>query len=118
MTLKILVCGGRDFVDYEYLDQMLSKLIKPGDIVIHGAARGADLMAKEWADVHQIEERGYPAQWNTHGKAAGHLRNYQMLVKEEPDIVVAFPGGKGTLNMMSQAKIANVPVINLFHYQS
>jgi len=52
----------------------------------------------------------FPADWSRHGKSAGPIRNRQMLIEGRPDIVVAFPGGKGTANMIKQAVEAGVKV--------
>ena len=52
----------------------------------------------------------YPADWDTHGRGAGPIRNKQMLEEGKPDLVIAFPGGKGTANMIGQAKEAGIPV--------
>lgn len=44
------------------------------------------------------------------GKAAGPIRNQRMLDDGKPDRVLAFPGGRGTANMVKLAKAAGVPV--------
>lgn len=76
-------------------------------LVIHGAARGADTLAANWAASRGVEAKAYPADWDRHGKAAGHIRNAAMLT-EEPDGVVAFPGGRGTSDMRRKAEAAAV----------
>jgi hypothetical protein len=53
----------------------------------------------------------YRADWAKHGRAAGPIRNKQMLEEGKPDLVVAFPGGQGTANMMSQVREAGVRVM-------
>jgi UDP-N-acetylmuramoylalanine-D-glutamate ligase len=55
----------------------------------------------------------YPADWKLHGKSAGHIRNQQMLDESKPDIVIAFPGGRGTANMIKRAKKAGVEVFQV-----
>ena len=107
--LKILVCGGRDFRDKEFVFYALDR-INP-DIVVHGGARGADSLAGEWCQARGKEERVYPARWNIHGKVAGPLRNREMLKEELDglDGVIAFPGGNGTRDMVSIAKKALPP---------
>ena len=52
----------------------------------------------------------YPANWKKHGRAAGPIRNKQMLEEAKPDLVIAFPGGAGTANMVKQAREAGVKV--------
>lgn len=67
-------------------------------------------MAEEWALLRGIEVEAYAAQWSVHGRAAGAIRNRQMLEEGKPDLVVAFRGGSGTRNMVEQAVKANVQV--------
>ncbi|MDP9155326.1 MAG: DUF2493 domain-containing protein [Pseudomonadota bacterium] len=110
--MRLLICGGRDFENrvwaFERLDRFHLKT--PVTHVIHGAARGADTIAGEWADAHGIPCDARPADWERLGNAAGPARNTQMLREGKPDHVFALPGGKGTMNMVIQAKGAGVPV--------
>ena len=71
-------------------------------------ARGADTLADKWAAANGHRSEGYPADWDTYGRRAGFLRNKQMLEEGKPDLVVAFPGGKGTEMMISLARCAGV----------
>ena len=112
---RVLVCGGRDFADYERLDAVLDWLHERHRFtaLIQGEARGADRMAGEWADARGVECLRFPADWDKHGRRAGPIRNRQMLVEGRPDLVVAFPGGRGTANMIEQAEKAGVRVIKV-----
>jgi hypothetical protein len=109
--LRLLVCGGRDFNDrsavFTILDRVHSK--RPITCVIHGAARGADSLAGEWARSRGIQEWAFPADWAKHGRQAGPIRNEDML-RTNPDGVLAFPGGAGTAHMVLIAKRAGVTV--------
>lgn len=107
----VLVCGGRDYDDIAKVSDTLDGL-QP-DMVIHGAARGADQLAQVWVDKHGVDFMQYPAKWETHGKAAGPIRNAKMLLHGKPDLVVAFPGGKGTADMIAQATRAGIPVMRI-----
>lgn len=106
--MKVLVCGGRKFSDAELLFFVLDE-IRPS-IVVHGAAKGADALADLWARKRGVPCRRYFAQWLKYGNLAGVLRNQRMLDMEQPDLVVAFPGGRGTADMVRRAKSAGVPV--------
>lgn len=108
--MRVLVCGGRDYNDYEELDKVLNKVFSSYGIscIIEGDAKGADKLAGQWADKNNIPKLVFPADWKTHGKAAGHIRNKQMLVEGTPDIIIAFPGGNGTANMRMQASEAGL----------
>ncbi len=86
----------------------------PGDIlIIHGGAKGADRIADEWAVVNWTLLEEYKADWDTHGKAAGAIRNRQMIIEGKPDVVLAFPGGPGTANMVKQARAHGIRVIEV-----
>lgn len=85
------------------------QLLRPS-LVIHGGARGADTHAGWAATAVDIPVAVYPADWATHGRRAGPIRNAQMLAEGRPDAVLAFPGGRGTADMVRQARAAGVPV--------
>lgn len=118
--MRILVCGGRDYDDWDCLDDNLWNIVEDIEdsnlswrniTVITGDAIGADWLARAWAKSYDCNYKGYPADWKTHGKAAGPIRNQRMLDEGKPDLVVAFPGGKGTQDMINRALKAGVKVI-------
>jgi predicted Rossmann-fold nucleotide-binding protein len=55
----------------------------------------------------------FPANWPKHGKGAGFIRNQQMLNEGKPDLMIAFPGGKGTADMIEKAIKAGIKVIEV-----
>lgn len=116
----LLVCGGRDYDDHDHIHTVLDRIHaqvrvkgEPAQIVtlVHGAAAGADTQAGIWAKRRGVAVMEFPANWNEHGRAAGHIRNAQMLEEGQPDLVLAFPGGKGTKSMVRKAWAAGVPII-------
>lgn len=110
--MRILVTGGRDFEDQALLESVLDSLQSMHHIeaVLHGDASGADRLAGQWAKSRNIAVEAYPADWKKFGRAAGPIRNQKML-DENPDILIAFPGGKGTADMVSRAKKAGLVVV-------
>lgn len=129
--LRVLVCGSRCFNNRNLLINTLDKfcedrgLITPpekrdqygnympeGLTIINGAAKGADVIASDWAIVNWVPLEEYPADWETYGKSAGLIRNEQMLATGI-DIVIAFPRGeaRGTGHMIKIATKAGVEVI-------
>lgn len=110
--MRILVCGGRDYTDYESVRRNLLEACNDDEsiTIIHGAARGADALAVKFAIDYELGEEPYPANWSRDGKAAGPIRNQQMLSEGKPDLVVAFPGGNGTADMVRRARKAGVEV--------
>jgi hypothetical protein len=109
--MRILVCGSRHFNDLDQMEEVMFQNFYPGDILIHGDAKGADRLAERTAQPYVIVER-YPAKWKEYGKRAGPIRNQQMLEEGKPDLVIAFlaPNSKGTKDMVARAEKAGVPV--------
>lgn len=109
----VLVCGGRNYLDSQKVNETLDKIHaeKRIDLIVSGGAQGADSIAEHWAKWSEVDCLRIPAQWKKYGKAAGPIRNAKMCFIAEPNLVVAFPGGSGTANMISVAKAANVEVM-------
>lgn len=114
---KILVCGGRNYYNYQKVCEVLNPIWDELDepvMLIEGGARGADTLGRMWAGTKQhIVTKTYYADWKTHGKGAGAIRNQKMLDEENPNLIVAFPGGSGTADMIKRAKKAGIPVLEV-----
>lgn len=117
MEMKVLVCGGRKYDDANTFFRVMDFLhettsgdgISPGfTLVIHGGAPGADSLADRWARARGVPVEAHPADWSL-GRSAGPARNRRMLARK-PDLVIAFPGGRGTAHMVSIARKAGVEV--------
>ena len=119
--MRILVCGGRNYYKYSVVKDTLEDLLPVEEtpvVIIAGGAGGADFLAKvfaldEYGDCVSIGYEEYPADWKLFGKRAGMLRNQQMLDEGKPNLVVAFPGGSGTTDMVKRAKNAGVKVMEV-----
>lgn len=109
----VLVCGGRNFKDKDLLYQILDILPIQISKVVNGAAKGADKLSTAWAKDRQIDYKEYPADWDTYPKAAGLIRNSEMLEQEKIDLVIAFPGGNGTKDMATKSKAEGIEVISV-----
>lgn len=119
---QVIVTGSRDWVDRTTIWSALSTELDlhGGLVLIHGACpSGADDIADRWAAGmaqagREVEVVRYPASWDTHGKAAGIIRNKQMA-NQGADVCYAFPlkGSRGTNHMMAVCREAEIPVINL-----
>ncbi len=115
--MRILVCGSRTYpIDFLLPTILDAYRAQAGYlVVIDGGARGADAHAHDWAVRREVRSDRYRADWDTHGKAAGPIRNQQMLDEGEPDLVLAFVDkplaeSKGTADMVRRARKAGVPV--------
>lgn len=105
--MKVLVTGGRDYGNIIKVFETLNEL-KPTQLC-QGGANGADRIARAWAISHDVPYVTYEADWSQ-GRKAGPLRNQKMLEEFKPDLVVAFPGGRGTADMIRRAKAVGVEV--------
>ncbi len=110
--MRLLVCGSRNYNDYTTLERVLNEFHAnyPITLLIEGGARGADSLAARWAFRHNVDKKTYPANWDKYGMAAGPIRNQQMIDEGKPNHVIAFPGGKGTADMIDRAMKANIGV--------
>jgi len=117
--MKILVTGDRNWDDLVAIAFALEGLLEEFDIhpqditLIHGAARGADTIAGLVGDELGMDVRPYPAKWSYYGKAAGPIRNQEML-DENPDIELALvfhsnlDESKGTRDMINRLEKAGI----------
>lgn len=112
--MRLLVCGGRSYSDREKLFWVLDALhaATPVTLVIHGGANGADALAGAWAKERGVTVQVFEADWSN-GKSGGPIRNTAMLREGKPGLVVAFPGGAGTRNMISQARSVSVRIVEV-----
>lgn len=110
---KALFTGGRDM---SASTEVLNRLWREHGftIVVHGAARGVDSDVDRWARNRLLDVRSYPADelFDRYGPIGGAMRNAKMLREERPDLVIAFPGGDGTKDMVSRAEEAGIEVIH------
>ena len=113
--MRVLVCGGRDFHDCGAVWRVLMDLheAEPISSVIQGGASGADSSAMTWALSEGVPCIEYKADWKSYGRSAGPLRNQLMLSDGKPDLVIAFPGGSGTADMVKRAERAGVRVVSV-----
>jgi hypothetical protein len=124
--MVVLVCGGREFRDYEQVKRVLAVVCgwsETGHItIVNGGARGADQLSTLWAQEHGEKYReflvaddpedavakGAVYDWKTYPNIAGFLRNQYMLDASKPDQAVAFAGQGGTHDMLTRLFYAGV----------
>lgn len=122
--MRVLVTGTRDVGVFE--QELARTIIRygfhslwreyPGETaatstIIHGCARGIDMLAESEAIRHGW--RGFarfPAEWDALGKSAGPLRNIEMLETMPPDVCIAIPrsGSRGTWHMVGLCRKAGI----------
>ncbi len=136
MGFRVLVCGGRDFNDRDFIHNTLCDLDAergPITCVIHGCATGADHEGMIWAQMmasipgRTITQAPFAAEWDNidapgavvknrrgggqYNVLAGFWRNQRMIDEGKPDLVLAFPGGNGTADTIARARKAGIEVI-------
>lgn len=110
-SLKLLICGGRNFDNFSMLSSAIKQIqaVYTIDIIIEGGAPGADTLAKVWAKHNGIHFAEVPALWDNYKRRAGGLRNSAMLILK-PNYCLAMPGGPGTRDMIRKCIDANIVV--------
>ena len=107
--MNIAIVGGRDFSDYDLVEKTIFEELKLSDIslVVSGGARGADSLGEQFAKIYSIKTLIFKPDWKKFGKAAGHIRNRDII--ENSDFVFAFWDGKskGTANSINITKQLN-----------
>lgn len=121
MNTRVIVCGGRNFGDknlcFEMLNLYLGKYKNPE--IVSGNTKGADSFGEEYAKEHGLKVTVFKPNWKQYGRAAGPIRNREMLLYalEESAVIIAFWDGqsKGTMNMIDQARKAGA-IIHVVNY--
>ena len=92
--MKLAIVGSRTFKKYNTLCWFITRHIDLPKIslVISGGAQGADTLAERYAKENNIPVKVIRPNWKKHGKAAGFIRNKDIV--KECDILVAFWDGK------------------------
>ena len=116
INIRVLICGDREWEDEARIESILKymQLVYKDITVIHGAARGADRLGGIVAKRLGLSVEEYPAEWDKYGRAAGPIRNQQMI-DTKPDLVLAFhsdiENSKGTKDCIGRAKKQNIMVM-------
>jgi hypothetical protein len=115
--MRLLICGDRNWTNYQLILKTLRTIHEttPVECVIEGEQRGADLLGRQAAEELNITVLPFPANWTKYGRAAGPIRNQQMLNEGRPNSVVAFHSdlmsSKGTKSMVELSMKAGINVI-------
>lgn len=113
---RLLITGSRNWTDAVQMSEVLRDVWKnvfesnPETILVHGAARGADLMAKAIWEKRGLPTEAHPADWKKNGKSAGIKRNCDM-VDLGADYLIAFlrPESKGARHCLMIAQMRDIP---------
>ena len=107
---RVLVAGGRSNYNFEIMVGVFCRYTVEGDIIVHGDAAGADRLCAHIAHTLGLATEAHPADWKRYGKAAGGIRNQEML-DSGIDLALVFAGGYGTRDMLGRLAAAGIRVI-------
>ena len=115
--VKLIIAGGRDFADYPLLKAEFMEFMQDynnADVtIVSGMARGADKLGLQIAESFGLSTIQMPADWDTHGRSAGHIRNAEMAAIGT-HLLAAWDGkskGTGGMIQVAQKKSLTVKVI-------
>lgn len=106
---RAIIAGGRNYTltasDIKLLNSLVDEI---GEVVTGECPTGAGKDAKTWALFFGVPYKGFPADWDKHGKSAGPIRNSEMIayacgMDDMIPMLIAFPGGSGTADITKKA---------------
>ena len=123
-SVRILICGGRHFEEYNFFEACVDSFLENHDFdytaleLVSGGCIGTDKLAERFAVEHGCVIKVFPANWKQYGKAAGPIRNKQMIEyinQAEQKFVIAFTSvnSKGSLGTIKMANNYNIPVTQI-----
>ena len=127
--VRMIVAGGRSFSNYEALANSIEAYLRDSNIVygqleiVSGGCAGVDLLGERFANERGIAITRFPAQWKKYGRAAGIIRNQEMIDYTADGtsrgILIAFWDGKskGTGYTVKHSEKAGIEV-KIFLYNS
>jgi hypothetical protein len=101
--MRTIVAGSRGITDYERVARAIEAAPWTITEVVSGRARGVDQLGERWAQEHGIPVKLFPADWDTHGRRAGFIRNGQMAQYAQAVIAVWDGSSGGTKDMIAKA---------------
>lgn len=113
--MKTIIAGTRTVDDYDIVKEALSRIDWEITEVVSGCAKGVDTFALRWAYDSDVPTKKFPADWDTHGKAAGPIRNREMAKYADAAVIIWDGKSKGTANMLEEARKAGLTKIALFY---
>lgn len=117
---KVVIAGSRDWlvdhIDIQHALVLLGVPLHKELEIVCGEARGADASGRKYAEKYWHNVKSFPADWETHGKAAGFIRNTEMADYADAAIVFILNNSKGSQHMVEQMRKRNKPVVVFYRY--
>lgn len=114
---KVVICGSREYNDYETIKKVLDKLLEGMQIscLISGGCRGVDTLVKKYCIDRKIIHMEVNAQWKFFGRAAGPQRNAQMAKLGTSTFGFWDGESRGTYDMLKKARDAKHEYVKYYH---
>jgi hypothetical protein len=109
--MKLIITGARTFTDYQRLCQVLAPERHHITQVLTGGVRGADALGKRWAWSKQVPWKGFKADWERFGKAAGVRRNHHLAQAGDVLVVFGDDPSPGTAHLIQCMRTLGKPVV-------
>lgn len=109
--MNIVIAGSRTFSDYSLLCRTLDEQLWPETRILSGTAAGADQLGERYASEHGMEVLRFPADWKKHGRAAGPIRNEQMLANADGAIFFWDGRSRGTAHAIGVSQRLELPYL-------
>jgi len=111
--MNLAIVGSRDMTQSTLFNEVMAKYVKNHGLpkcIISGGAKGADAFAKQYAIKNNIPYLEMAPNWRKYGKAAGPMRNTDIIAQAE--YVISFPShfGSGTQDSINKAQDRGIPV--------
>lgn len=108
--MRTIIAGSRNIKDYGLVESAIQAAPWNVTTVICGCAKGVDTVGAAWAGQNDVPVEFFPAQWATHGRSAGMIRNQQMARAAEALIAIWDGNSPGTGHMIETARQMNLAV--------
>jgi hypothetical protein len=105
--MKTIIAGSRSITDYEMVKLAIIKSGFKITQVISGGAVGVDKLGERWAQENNVPVKRFPADWKTYGKAAGPIRNSEMVKYCEAAIIIWDGSSRGAQDTITKMQNAN-----------
>ncbi|MEL5894528.1 SLOG family protein [Bacteroides sp. GD17] len=114
---KVIITGGCNFEDYDYMSEKLNELFWCSDIfeehsikIISGTEKGTEMLAMRYADEHEMTKVLFPVNRKEYSQMAVMLRNRDMLTIATHLVVFGDSESDETGLIIELAKEKGIPV--------
>ena len=109
--LSTIIAGSRTYTNKSAVWDIVDRCPWEIDEVVCGEAAGPDTLGRQWAERFGVNIASFPADWDTHGRAAGHIRNKEMAKHAQAAIVFWDGKSRGAKNMIDEALSAGLHLL-------